>query len=161
MEITNNRIKNITKINRVFPKKLGFFTLNLKMIKTVTTALLLLLGLASIFPLTAMAAAPAFNGAILRVVLASNDNRSSVTTVDVLKNFSDADNDTLAYTAVSANTGVATVTVSGSKVTITRVAAGETTVAVTASDGSSTATQLIDVRVYSLSEFTMNKGRFN
>ena len=142
MEITDNRIKNMQSI------------------KTVTTALLLLLGLASIFPLTAMAAAPAFNGAILRVVLASNDNRSSVTTVDVLKNFSDADNDTLAYTAVSANTGVATVTVSGSKVTITRVAAGETTVAVTASDGSSTATQLIDVRVYSLSEFPMTQGTF-
>ena len=70
MEITDNRIKKVqsikcqknernTKRNRVLPKKLGFFAL-------------LLVGLTSIFPLTAIAAAPTFNGAILRVVLTSD-----------------------------------------------------------------------------------------
>ena len=53
MKITDNRIKNITNRNRVFSSKLGFFALNLNMIKTVTAALLLLVGLTSIFLLTA------------------------------------------------------------------------------------------------------------
>ena len=55
-------------------------------------------------------------------------------TVDVAANFSDADGDTLTYTAVSDMTSYATVSVSGSMVTITGVAAGMATVTVTATD---------------------------
>ncbi len=174
MEVTDNRIKKIqsikavgscqknvqnTKRNRVLRKKLGFFALNFNMGVTVTTVLLLLVGLTSVFPLTAIAAAPTASGAILRVVLTSDATNSYATPVAVSRYFSDADGDTLSYTAVSGDTGVATVSVSGSKVTITRVAAGRTTVAVTASDpGGSTATQIIDVRVHPFNSFPMNVG---
>ncbi len=140
MEVTDNRIKKIQSI------------------KAVTTALLLLVGLTSVFPLTAIAAAPTASGAILRVVLTSDATNSYATPVDVSRYFSDADGDTLSYTAVSGDTGVATVSVSGSKVTITRVAAGRTTVAVTASDGSLTARQIIDVRVHPVNSSPMAIG---
>ena len=120
---------------------------------------LLLVGLASIFPLTAIAAAPTASGAILRVVLISDHSNSSTAPVDVSSYFSDADNDTLSYAAVSADTNVAVVSVSGSTVTITRVAVGATTVAVTASDpGGLTATQIIDVRVHPVASAPMAVG---
>ncbi len=67
--------------------------------------------------------------------------------VDVSDNFSDADNDTLTYTANSSNTSVATVTVSGAQVTITPVTTGSATITITADDGSLTATQTIAVTV--------------
>ena len=55
--------------------------------------------------------------------------------VDVAANFSDADmDDTLIYTAMSDMTAYATVSVSGSTVTITGVAAGSATITVTATD---------------------------
>ena len=54
--------------------------------------------------------------------------------VDVSAFFSDPDGDALTYTASSLNTGIATVSVTGSTVTVTGVAAGMTTVTVTASD---------------------------
>ena len=133
MEITDNRIKKVQSI------------------KTVTTALLLLVGLASIFPLTAMAAAPTFDGVIVKVLLSSN---VSTATLDVSYHFSDTDGDILSYTAVSSDTSKVTVSVSGSYVTFTQQAQGEATVAVTASDpGGLTATQRIAVEVYSDANF--------
>ena len=54
--------------------------------------------------------------------------------------FEDPEGDTLTYAAASSATGVATVSVSGTRVTITPVAAGTATIAVTATDaGGSTA----------------------
>ena len=55
-------------------------------------------------------------------------------TVDVAANFSDPDEDDLAYAATSSDTTVATVTTEDAVVTITAVAAGSATVTVTASD---------------------------
>ena len=55
-------------------------------------------------------------------------------TVDVSGAFSDADDDTLTYTATSSMTDYATVMVDGSTVTITAVAAGDATIMVTATD---------------------------
>ena len=56
-------------------------------------------------------------------------------TVDVAANFSDADTgDTLTYTAMSDMMSYATVSVSGSMLTITGVAAGMATITVTATD---------------------------
>ncbi len=67
-------------------------------------------------------------------------------TVDVSGNFSDANGDTLTYTASSSDTAVATVSVSESTVTITAVAAGTATITVTATDpGNLTATQTFSV----------------
>ncbi|MDF1572861.1 MAG: HYR domain-containing protein [Bacteroidales bacterium] len=50
--------------------------------------------------------------------------------------FSDPESDPLTYTAVSANSAIVTVSVSGNTLTITEVNHGSTTVTVTASDGS-------------------------
>ena len=70
-------------------------------------------------------------------------------TVDVAANFSDANTgDTLTYAAVSSMTDFATVSVSGSMVTITGVAEGTATITVTATDDDGeTATQTIMVTV--------------
>ena len=132
MEITDNRIKSIQSI------------------KTVTTVLLLLAGFASIFPLTAIAAAPTSNGTIVKVALYTS---SGLAALNVSSHFSDSDGDTLTYAAVSADTSTVTVSVSGSIVTFTGQAEGETTVTVTASDASLTATQLVAVEVYSSTTF--------
>ena len=72
-------------------------------------------------------------------------------TVDVASNFSDADmDDTLTYRAMSNMTSYATVSVSGSMVSITGVAAGMATITVTAADGNGgTDTQTFDVNVES------------
>ena len=67
--------------------------------------------------------------------------------IDVSGNFNDPDNDILTYTAGSSATSIATVSVSGSQVTITPVGAGNTTITITASDGELTATQNISVIV--------------
>ena len=71
----------------------------------------------------------------------------SAVTVNVKNNFSDPDGDNLRYTATSNMSSVASVSVSGSKVTITPVSAGRATVTVTASDQTNSATQTIDVVV--------------
>ena len=55
-------------------------------------------------------------------------------TVDVSANFSDADGDTLTYTATSDDTAVATVEVSSATVSITAVSSGSATITVTATD---------------------------
>ena len=54
--------------------------------------------------------------------------------VDVAHYFSDPDGDELAFSAFSQNAAVATVTISGSTVTITAVRAGDATVSVSATD---------------------------
>ena len=56
-------------------------------------------------------------------------------TMDVSTYFSDADGDALTYGATSSDTAVATVSVSGSMVTIMAVAAGSATITVMANDG--------------------------
>ena len=69
--------------------------------------------------------------------------------VNVSNYFQDADGDSLTYTAHSDNTNVATVSVSGVKVTLTPQRAGNTTIHITASDGRLSATQGISVTVTS------------
>ena len=69
-------------------------------------------------------------------------------TVDLAGAFSDPDGDALAYEATSDAPAVATVSVSGSVVTVTGVAVGTTTVMVTASDpGGLSAMQSFDITV--------------
>lgn len=55
-------------------------------------------------------------------------------TVDVASNFSDPDGDTLMFSAMSSNENVATVSVSGSMVTVAGVATGTASITVTATD---------------------------
>ncbi|MGN9168750.1 Ig-like domain-containing protein [Paenibacillus polymyxa] len=55
--------------------------------------------------------------------------------INLANSFTDADGDTLTYTAESSATNVATVAVNGSQLTITPVSAGTTKVTVTANDG--------------------------
>ena len=88
--------------------------------------------------------APIAVGTITPITLTAG---ASTQTVDASTYFSDPDGDRLGYTAVSANTGVATVTVSNATITITPVAEGATTVTATANDGSLTATQTIPILV--------------
>ena len=71
----------------------------------------------------------------------------SVATVDMSPYFSDPDHDSLTYSAQSSNTSIAQVSVSGSQVEITPGNEGSTTVTVTASDGTSTASQSFSVDV--------------
>ena len=79
--------------------------------------------------------------------------------VDVAANFSDADaDDTLTYTAASSDDTVATVSVSGSTVSVTGVAAGSATITVTATDAKgATAEQSFTVTVNS-AELTKPTG---
>ena len=73
----------------------------------------------------------------------------SGTPVDVSGGFNDPDNDRLTYAATSSAVSKATVSVTGSTVTITPVAAGSATVDVTASDGAATSSkQTIAVTVF-------------
>ena len=65
-------------------------------------------------------------------------NVGSRTTLNLSSYFTDPDNDPLTYRASSANAAVATVTVAGATLTITGRSAGNTTVTVTANDGSLT-----------------------
>ena len=87
---------------------------------------------------------PTAVGTISPVIVATNGNAAQV---NVFNYFSDPDDNPLSYTAKSSDTTKATVSVLSSTVTITPVAAGSATVTVTASDGSLTATQTIDVTV--------------
>ena len=67
-------------------------------------------------------------------------------TIDVSGYFFDPDNEVLTYSASSSDPGIATVSRSGSEVTITMEAPGRATITVTASDGSSSTVQTIEVR---------------
>ena len=60
--------------------------------------------------------------------------RATATPLNLADYFGDADNDPLTYTATSQNTGLVTVTVTGSVLDLTGVAAGQTTVTVRAED---------------------------
>ena len=74
-------------------------------------------------------------------------------TVDVEGNFSDTD--ALTFTAVSDDMDIATVTVSGSEVTVTPLTAGMATITVTATDlASQTATQTFEVTVIAATVIT-------
>ncbi|GIP20622.1 S-layer homology domain-containing protein [Paenibacillus sp. J22TS3] len=57
------------------------------------------------------------------------------TTIGLSSTFSDEDQDVLTYSAISSDTGVATVSVTADQLSITPLVAGSTTVTVTASDG--------------------------
>ena len=70
-------------------------------------------------------------------------------TVDVSPYFSGPTDATLTYSATSSSTSRATVSVSGSTVTITGVAAGYSTIRVTATHNNASATQSFSVRIYS------------
>ena len=84
----------------------------------------------------------------------------SARTLDVSENFEDPDGDTLSYRASSNRTSVVRVSVSGSEVTLTPVAAGTATVTVTATDpGGQSATQRLDVTVSEDSGATTNTFR--
>jgi hypothetical protein len=79
--------------------------------------------------------------------------------VDVSGYFSDADMDTLTYTAMSDMTDYATVSVDGSMVTITGVAEGMATITVTAmDDGGMSAMQMINVTVNPANMAPMAEG---
>ncbi len=74
---------------------------------------------------------------------------TGVATVDVSNYFSGPDGDTLTYSATSSSTSRATVSVSDATVTITGVAAGWSTIRVTATNSSNaSATQSFSTRVY-------------
>ena len=70
-------------------------------------------------------------------------------TVDVSPYFSGPSGVTLTYSATSSSTSKTTVSVSGSTATITGVAAGYSTIRVTATHNNASATQSFSVRVYS------------
>ena len=77
-------------------------------------------------------------------------------TVNVSNNFSDPDGDVLTYIATSDAETIATVSVSGSDVTITPVAAGDATVTVTATDATSNTSQTIAVTVTTAGTMTQS-----
>ena len=96
-------------------------------------------------PVAVPGTAPMAVGSIDPVMLGVDDD---AVTIDVSSKFSDADGETLTYTAVSSDEAIATVSVTGSTVTISPVGAGSAMVTVTASDpGGLTATQNIDITV--------------
>ena len=73
---------------------------------------------------------------------------NSTQVVDVSGTFDDHDDDSLTYTAISADTSVATVSLSGTTLTVSGMAAGATTVTVSAADGDgASASDTFKVRV--------------
>ena len=75
--------------------------------------------------------APAASGTIPNITKKASD---SAVDVDLSGYFTDADGDTLTYTAISSNTSYATVSLSGATLTVTPVAAGTPTITATATD---------------------------
>jgi len=55
--------------------------------------------------------------------------------IDLINVFTDSDGDVLIYSALSANTNIATVSVNGNILTVTEIATGTTSITVTADDG--------------------------
>ena len=86
---------------------------------------------------------PAAVGSIpdLRVAIGSTES------VGLAGYFSDPDGDELSYAALSSNTEVATVAISGDSVAVTGVASGSAEITVTASDGSESASQNFNASV--------------
>ena len=82
-------------------------------------------------PVPAPNQAPTPVGTIENVRLATD---ASAATVDVSDHFSDPDGDTLTYEAASATESVATVSISGSEVSVAPVSKGDATITVTAKD---------------------------
>jgi len=72
----------------------------------------------------------------LTEVMPSLSRFFSSTTVSLAGVFTDPDGDGMTYSATSSNTGIVTVGVSGTTLTITEVANGSSTITVTANDGS-------------------------
>ena len=137
MKTTDNR----TKINISHPIQ------SIQWIKTVKISLLLLIGLTSIFPLSAIAdnQPPQTVGTIVPLTLIAG---STATSVDLSGNFSDPDGDSLTYSAQSSDTGVVTVEVINATIVITPVDAGVATVIVIVQDtGGLTITQNITITV--------------
>ena len=85
------------------------------------------------FTLTVMGPnrAPAASGTIPNITKKASD---SAVDVDLSGYFTDADNDTLTYTAISSDTSKATVSLSDATLTVTPVAAGTPTITATATD---------------------------
>ncbi len=78
---------------------------------------------------------------------------TSSNTVTATSYFSDPDGDDLAFTATSANTAVATVSVAGDTATVSAVAVGSTTITIAATDpGGLSATQSFGVTVNAASD---------
>ncbi len=99
----------------------------------------------SVTPTAGANNSPIAVGTISDVTLTMGGDTSDV---DVSGNFDAVDNDPLTYTAESDNTSVATVTVTGSIVTVAPAAAGSTVITVTATDpGGLTATQTFTATV--------------
>ncbi|MER2121874.1 MAG: Ig-like domain-containing protein [Solibacillus sp.] len=73
--------------------------------------------------------------------------KNSTVFVNLANYFSDADNDALTFTASSANTNVATISVSGNTLTITGVSIGTALISVTASDSKAIASQSFTLTV--------------
>ena len=88
--------------------------------------------------------APDTVGTIPTQILTAGGNTRRV---EVAPYFRDPDDDPLTYAAVSASPGTAAANTLGSVVTLMPVAAGTTTITVTASDGSLSAMQMIAVTV--------------
>ena len=87
---------------------------------------------------------PVAVGTIPPQTLSEND---PPTVVDVAAYFSNPNNTTLIYIAVSDNTAVVLAEMRGSELTLTSVGAGNTTVSVAVSDGALTATQVLSISV--------------
>ena len=85
---------------------------------------------------------PVNRSPVVAAALPDQVSRDSVA-VDLSGAFSDPDADVLTYSAVSSSPAVATASVSGSVLTVTRVSVGEATVTVTAPDGGGTNTSAL------------------
>ena len=88
--------------------------------------------------------APVATDAIAAITLVMGQSSK---TVDVSGNFSDPEGDDLTYTAVSTDNAVATVEVTGDRITVTPKSVESTTLTVMASDGELTASQTVQVKV--------------
>lgn len=84
------------------------------------------------FTVTTVNQSPVIDQPVGMVIL---DEGFGTSVIDLSTVFSDPDDDPLTYSATSQDAGIVSVSVSGSSLTITEVAAGNTEVTVTASDG--------------------------
>ena len=91
--------------------------------------------------------APSAVGTIPPQTFSEND---PLTTVDVAAYFTNPNNTTLIYIAVSDDTAVVLAEMQGNELTLTPVGAGNTTVSVAVSDGALTATQVLSVSVMAI-----------